>query len=63
LATLEEEEGLTQAAVIRYGRALDIIDWVNQTLGPAPDKNLYGKGDSKQRVEAVFEGVFGRGVQ
>ncbi|KAG8834811.1 hypothetical protein FRC20_007398 [Serendipita sp. 405] len=63
LAILEEQDGFTQRAILKYGRALDIIDWVNQALGPAPDKVLYGKGDAKQRVEVVYEGVFGRAVQ
>jgi hypothetical protein len=63
IAILEEQDGFTQAAILKYGRALDTIDWVNATLSQGPDKNLYGKGESKQRVEAVFNGVFGRGVQ
>lgn len=63
LAILEEQDGFTQRAVLKYGRALDTIVWVNQTLGAAPDKILYGKGDAKERVESVFDGVFARGVQ
>ncbi|KAG8815258.1 hypothetical protein FRC17_000772 [Serendipita sp. 399] len=63
VAILEEQDGFTQKAILKYGRALDTIDWVNQVLGPAPDKILYGKGDAKQRVEVVYDGVFGRAVQ
>ncbi|KAG8830047.1 hypothetical protein FRC17_005548 [Serendipita sp. 399] len=63
VAILEEQDGFTQKAILKYGRALDTIDWVNQALGPAPDKILYGKGDAKQRVEVVYDGVFGRAVQ
>jgi hypothetical protein len=63
LAILEEQDGITQDAVLKYGRALDIIDWVNQALGPAPDAILYGKGDARSRIETVFDGIFGRAVQ
>jgi hypothetical protein len=63
IAILEEQDGFTQSAILKYGRALDTIDWVNAALGQGPEKNLYGKGDAKQRVETVFNGVFGRGVQ
>jgi hypothetical protein len=63
LAILEEQDGHTQHAIFKYGRALDTIDWVNQSLGPAPDRILYGRGDAKERIEAVYEPVFGRGVQ
>ncbi|PVF96155.1 hypothetical protein CPB86DRAFT_523831 [Serendipita vermifera] len=63
LAILEEQDGHTQHAIFKYGRALDTIDWVNQSLGPAPERILYGRGDAKERIEAVYEPVFGRGVQ
>jgi len=62
-AILEEQEGYTQLAIQKYGRALDTIDWVNASLGAGPDRKLYGRGDAKQRVEVVYEGVFARGVQ
>lgn len=63
IAILEEQDGFTQAAILKYGRALDTIDWVNAALNQGPERNLYGKGDARQRIEAVFNGIFGRGVQ
>lgn len=62
-AILEEQEGHTQFAIRKYEKALGTINWANVSLGLGPNEELYGSLDAKQRVEAVFEGVFARGVQ
>lgn len=62
-AVLEERDGHTHLAIQKYAKSLDIIDWVNFSLEASPDNELYGRDDTKQRVEGVFEGIFARGVQ
>ena len=75
LALLHEQHGRIQDAIDLYGRVIGVLDWIKEAVPPpvkrgpssvsrtSPLGFLAREEAERERVEAVYGGVFRRGVE